>query len=163
MQAAYPSNVQPLMFSSDPSMQIPVPSRTTIPFDIRCSTLPQGAQEAQAQTQAPPITQHGYGYENDPRGPPVADAPDPTQEEERAKRASEYANKHALAHESLQNVLARHRETLEATRAVMDAFWLGLQYSHSMDDEELAEFMASLTQNGDLCGKVGRAIAEQQI
>lgn len=94
-------------------------------------------------------------------GPPVMEAPVPTKEADRTRSVCEYLKKRASAHESLQQVMARHRETLEATQAVMDAFWLGLQYSHSMDDDELAEFMASLTQSGHLCGKVERTIADQ--
>ena len=89
------------------------------------------------------------------------EAPVPIKEEDRTRSVCEYSKKRASAHKSLQKVMARHRETSEATKAVMDAFWLGLQYSHSMDDEELAEFMASLTQSGHLCSKVERTIAEQ--
>lgn len=160
MQGIYPNSAQPLVFAPlTPGQSMPVPSHQQ--FETRSSTLSQGAREAQAQTQAPPITQHGHGYENDPRGPPVANPPDPTQEEEQATAAHEFTSNYNSAHESLRRVMARHRDTLEATQAVMDAFWLGMQYGQSTGDAELVEFMASLTQSRDLCGKVERALEHE--
>ena len=154
MQGPHFSTVQPLAFTStNPPMQpFPVPSHQQ--FEVRSSALPQGSREAQA----PPITQHGYGYENDPRGPPF----EPTREEEDAARgSSSYSTKYALAHESLQKVMTRHMEAAEATKAVVDAFWLGMQCSQTMDEGELTELMASLTHNVELCGKVVRGIENQ--
>lgn len=143
MQGPHFSTVQPLPFTNPP---IPMPSQQQ--FEVRSSALPQGNQQAQAPT----MTVHGWGYETDPRGPPL----DPARKEEDAT-----STKYALAHESLQQVITRHMEALEGTKAVVDAFWLGLQCSQTMDEGELAEFMASLTHNVELCGKVGRAIEAQ--